>query len=145
MNPVATPQYLAFVYVAYLVVSVGLTIWIARTLFRHGEVFLEDVFVHNPRMAEAVNGLLVVGFYLLNLGYAFLTLGVDKYALTSVEAIETLARKLGALMLALGVMHFANLYVFHRLRRRSQIRLAPPPVRPQVQLNVPGNAHTYAE
>lgn len=134
MNPAASAQYLAAVYLAYLAASVCLTVWIARTLFKHGEVFLEDVFLHNPRMANAVNRLLVVGFYLLNLGYAFTTLRTGRSELTPVEAIETLALKLGALMIALGVLHFGNLYIFHRVRRRGPIRLAPPPVRPQVML-----------
>jgi hypothetical protein len=134
MNPAASAQHLAVMYLAYLGTSIGLTIWIARTLFKHGEVFLEDVFIHNPRMANAVNRLLVVGFYLLNLGYAFVTLRADRAELTPVQAIETLALKLGALMIALGLIHFGNLYLFHRIRRRGQIRLAPPPVRPQVML-----------
>jgi hypothetical protein len=134
MNPAASAQHLAVMYLAYLGTSIGLTIWIARTLFKHGEVFLEDVFVHNPRMANAVNRLLVVGFYLLNLGYAFVTLRADRAEVTPVQAIETLALKLGALMIALGLIHFGNLYLFHRIRRRGQIRLAPPPVRPQVML-----------
>lgn len=134
MNPAASAQHLAVMYLAYLAGSICLTVWIARTLFKHGEVFLEDVFVHNPRMANAVNRLLVVGFYLLNLGYAFVTLQADRSEVTPVQAIETLALKLGALMIALGVIHFGNLYIFHRIRRRGQIRLAPPPVRPQVML-----------
>ena len=128
----ATTQHLAAVYVLYACTSIALTVWLARTLFRSGAVFLDDVFVDNPRMAPAVNQLLVVGFYLLNLGYAFLTLKTGQVALTGVQAIETLAEKLGTLMIALGVIHFGNLYLFHRIRRRSQIRLAPPPVRPQL-------------
>ena len=35
----------------------------------------------------------------------------------------------------LGALHMANLYLFHRIRRRARIRLAPPPVRPQMQHN----------
>jgi len=147
MNPAASAQYLAVVYVAYVAASICLTVWIARTLFKHGEVFLEDVFLHNPRMANAVNRLLVVGFYLLNLGYALVTLKANRAELTPVEAIETLALKLGALMIALGVLHFGNLYIFHRVRRRGQIRLAPPPVRPQVMLgaNVPQGTTAFPQ
>ena len=65
-----TTNLLIPVYAAYGIISVTLTIWLARVLFRNGAVFLEDVFADTPRMAEAVNRLLVVGFYLLNLGYA---------------------------------------------------------------------------
>ena len=148
MDTAASAQYLGFAYVTYACVSVLLTVWIARTLSKNGEVFLEDVFAHNPRMSGAVNRLLVVGFYLLNLGYAFLTLRAGDPALTPVQAIELLAMKLGALMIALGVLHFLNLYLFYRIRRRSQIRLAPPPVRPQAHLDQhfrmePGPAHAF--
>ena len=129
----SSPEHLVAVYLAYAATSVALTIWLARTLAKSGEVFLDDVFVDHPRMAAAVNRLLVVGFYLVNLGYALITLKAGTPSVTEIEAIETLAAKLGALLLALGAMHFTNMYVFHRLRRRSQIRLAPPPVRPQLQ------------
>jgi uncharacterized integral membrane protein len=91
-------------------------------------------------MAPAVNQLLVVGFYLLNLGYALLTLKAGESVATGVQAIEILAGKLGTLMLTLGGIHFANLYVFHRIRRRSQLRLAPPPVRAHmVRVDKPGH------
>jgi hypothetical protein len=131
----ANIDHLTAVYAVYATAGIGLTIWLARTLAKNGEVFLEDVFADNPRMAAAVNRLLVVGFYLLNLGYAFLTLKANAPALTARDAIETLAMKLGALLLSLGVLHFVNMYLFHRIRRRGQIRLAPPPVKPQMRHN----------
>jgi len=87
------------VYIIYAVTSLVLTIWLAKTLFKHGEVFLEDVFADNPRMAGAVNRLLVVGFYLFNLGYALVTLQVGHKVPNHVQAVETLAGKLGALLL----------------------------------------------
>jgi hypothetical protein len=133
MDADSTSQNLVTVYFIYALASVGLTIWLARTLSKSGEVFLDDVFVENPRMAPAVNRLLVVGFYLLNLGYAFVTLKAGQTTLTAVQAMETLAGKLGALLISLGVIHFGNMYLFHRIRRRSQIRLAPPPVKPQLR------------
>jgi len=126
-------SYLVPVYITYAIISVGLTIWLARTLFKNGAVFLKDVFADNPQMAEAVNRLLVVGFYLVNLGYASLLLKADP-ATTTVQAIEVLSFKLGALLLSLGAMHFGNLIVFHRIRRRARIAVMPPPVAPQLRL-----------
>jgi hypothetical protein len=126
-------QYLIPVYAAYAVTSVGLTVWLARTLFKNGAVFLEEVFADTPRMAEAVNRLLVVGFYLLNLGYASLLLKAEGSD-SAVQAIEVLSWKLGLLLLSLGGMHFANMLVFHRIRRRAQISHLPPPVAPQMRV-----------
>ena len=134
MTPEATDHLLS-VYLVYVSASIGLTIWLARTLFKNGEVFLEEVFADNPKMAEAVNRLLVVGFYLLNLGYAFVTLKAGNEVNTRAVAIETLGVKLGSLLLVLGALHMGNLYLFHRIRRRGRIRLAPPPVEPQLHHN----------
>ncbi|WP_437905058.1 hypothetical protein WME95_42875 [Sorangium sp. So ce327] len=130
----AVESYLIAVYGAYAVISVGLTIWIARTLFKNGSVFLEEVFADNPRMAEAVNRLLVVGFYLVNLGYASLILKADGSA-TMTEAVEVLSSKLGLLLLSLALMHFTNLLVFHRIRRRAKLAVLPPPVAPQMRID----------
>jgi hypothetical protein len=128
-----TSFYLIAVYAAYAATSVGLTVWIARTLFKNGAVFLEDVFADQPRMADAVNRLLVVGFYLLNLGYASLLLKAGRSE-NAVEAIEVLSSKLGLLLLSLGGMHFGNMYVFHRIRRRAKIAVLAPPVAPQMHV-----------
>jgi hypothetical protein len=117
-------------YVVYLLVTVPLTIWVATTLSRNGRVFLGDVFAGNEALAEAVNKLLVVGFYLLNLGFVMLFLRVSTPVLDLRDLFETLSIKVGVVMLALGVLHFFNVYVFNAIRRRSrleQARVAPVP------------------
>jgi hypothetical protein len=136
--PTDTTHPLVFVYLVYTAASVALTIWLARTLSRNGEVFLEDVFADNPRMATAVNRLLVVGFYLLNLGYALVSLKIGHPVFNIAEGIEAVAMNVGRLLLVLGGLHMFNLYLFHRIRRRGQIRLAPPPVRAQLIHNGAG-------
>ena len=124
-------------YVIYAVAAVGLTGVLARTLFRNGQVFLRDVFVENEGMAEAVNHLLVVGFYLINLGYVSLALRLDQSLQNAGESIEALSWKIGLVLLVLGGMHFFNLYVFSRIRARATVRHAPPPVEPDQYLNEP--------
>src|SRR5678815_3016436 len=91
-------QPLLFVYLPYAAIAVALTIWLARTLSRHGEVFLETVFPERHDLAHAVNHLLVIGFYLVNLGWALLLLRSDAASVTtSMAAVEVLATKLGTL------------------------------------------------
>lgn len=127
--------YLVPVYITYSFVAISLVVWLARTLFRNGEVFLEDVFDDNPRMAASVNRLLVIGFYMLNLGYAGLLLKADT-APDTVTAVEVLVQKLGILLLSLGVLHFVNMYVFVRIRRRATTSILPPPVAPQAHVHM---------
>ena len=131
----SAPGYLVPVYGAYAIVAVGLTVWLARTLFRSGTVFLEDVF-EKSELAHAVNRLLVTGFYMINLGYAAFLLKANEVD-SSTAAIEVLARKLGTLLLSLAVVHFVNISVFYRLRRRNDMRRMPPPVAPHRTVTPP--------
>jgi hypothetical protein len=131
------------VYLTYAAVSIGLIVWLARTLFANGAVFLEGVFEDNPPMAESVNRLLVIGFYMLNLGYAALLLQSNA-AEDPVAAVEILVHKLGVLLVSLAVLHFTNLYVFNRIRRHAGAAVLPPPVAPQAQLHVDGDIGPWA-
>ncbi|MFF5437011.1 hypothetical protein [Streptomyces achromogenes] len=119
-------------YVIYLVVSIALTIWVARTLSRNGRIFLSDVLGGDEKLADAVNHLLVVGFYLVNLGFVALYLSDDGTVQDTRGIFETLSTKLGVVLLVLGAMHLGNVYVLNRIRRRGMLeRQQLPPVRPQ--------------
>ncbi|MGW5767740.1 hypothetical protein ACWEVY_01170 [Streptomyces longwoodensis] len=119
-------------YVIYLVVSIALTVWVARTLSRNGRVFLADVLHGDEKLADAVNHLLVVGFYLVNLGFVALYLSGDDTVVDARGVFEALSTKLGVVLLVLGVMHLGNVYVLNRIRRRGLLeREQVPPVRPQ--------------
>lgn len=124
--------YLVGAYLAYLLVSVGLTVWVARTLFRNGRVFLIDSFLGHTELADSVNRLLVVGFYLINIGYVTLALKYGDKPTDLATAIEALSTKVGLVLLVLGAMHFFNLYVFSRMRRRATLRQVKPPVPPDL-------------
>jgi hypothetical protein len=117
-------------YLVYLTISIALTIWVARTLHKNGRVFLVDVFHGNEALADSVNHLLVVGFYLINFGYVSMALKLGYVVATPQEAMEALSVKVGMVLIVLGGMHFFNLFVFSRMRRRSTARGQQPPVGP---------------
>jgi len=135
-------NHLLLTYVIYAAAAIGLTGALARTLFSNGAIFLESVF-DDPGLARAVNRMLVVGFYMLNLGYAFLIFKTDSAA-TALQATENLVTKIGLLLISLGVIHFANMAVIWRIKRNSQAayqvpaqptRMVPPPPQPPMASN----------
>ena len=117
-------------YLLYLSISIALTIWVAHTLHKNGRIFLVDVFHGNEPLADSVNHLLVVGFYLINFGYVSLALKLGYHVADAKEGIEALSVKVGMVLLVLGAMHFFNLFIFSRMRRRATLRNGPPPVMP---------------
>jgi len=111
---------LVWTYTAYLLLSVVLTIWVAKTLHTNGRVFLIEVFHGDETLADSVNHLLVVGFYLINFGYISLALKMGYQINSTRESIEALSWKIGLVLLVLGSMHFFNLFVFNRIHRRPR-------------------------
>ncbi len=122
------------IYAAYVLISVIMTVWVARTLHKNGRIFLVDAFGGNTEMADSVNHLLVVGFYLINLGFILLFLKYGEHPQTVVDGVEYLAQKLGIVMLVLGFMHFFNIFNFNKMRRKGIAKTAMtglPPVMPK--------------
>jgi cytochrome c biogenesis protein CcdA len=118
-------MYIVTCYITYLVLSLVTTIWVAQTLHKNGRVFLVDAFSGNAALADSVNHLLVVGFYLVNIGYVALALKATEAVNNVRDSIELVSDKFGVVLLVLGVMHFFNLFVFSRMRKRSQEHSLP--------------------
>lgn len=116
-------------YAAYITIALGLVIWIGKTLQKNGGIFLQDVF-ESDEMGKAVNHLLVVGFYLLNTGYAVLIYRLNTIYETTTEAVSDVVFRLGLLVLSLGIIHLLNMLVFWKIRNhRSNTAPIPAPTR----------------
>lgn len=122
-------------YLSYVILSVLLTIWVAQTLHKNGRVFLIEVFGGNEELADSVNHLLVVGFYLINLGYVSLALKISEYPNSMATGIEALSWKIGLVLVVLGGMHFFNLLIFNRIHRRPRFFGKTNPARSVVEAN----------
>ena len=99
---------------------------------------VEEAIHGNADLADSVNHLLVVGFYLINVGYVTLALRTTATLSNLRESIELLSDKVGLVLLILGLMHFFNLFLFSRMRKRGQAAFEPPPFSPDAILNMPG-------
>lgn len=109
-------------YLIYLPIVIGLTYFVARSLFRNGSVFMLDIFKGKEDIANATNSLFKVGFYLLNFGFALLILKISSHGFneTYQNLIEVLSSKIGGFTIYLGIMLFFNLFLFFRGRKKSR-------------------------
>src|SRR3954466_8207191 len=112
-------MYIVWAYGLYLAISIAVTVWVARTLHRNGRIFLVDAFHGNEALADSVNHLLVVGFYLMNVGFISMALkfGIRPHEVS--EAVETLSMKIGTVLMILGSMHFFNIAIFTKVRNHA--------------------------
>src|SRR2546430_1597565 len=130
LDTLPNPNATVFTYLVYLAISVALTVWVAKTLHKNGRIFLVDSFLGNEPLADSVNHLLVVGFYLMNIGFVTLALKYGDKASNAQTALEILSTKVGLVLVVLGGMHFLNLFIFSKMRRRATLH-RPPPIPPE--------------
>ena len=114
-------------YTGYLLVAIPLTIWVAKTLHKNGRIFLVKSMDGDEDLADSINHLLVVGFYLVNLGFVSLYLKLDREVSQVSGVFEALSAKLGVVMLILGGMHFFNIWLFNRIGRKNEVIMPPQP------------------
>jgi len=117
-------------YAVYVAISLGITFWVGDTLHRNGRVFLVENFQGRDALADSVNHLLLVGFYLLNIGFMSLALRFGGRPESWVQAIEYLSTKIGLVVLVIGAMHFFNLFWLVRFRKSPLFKLVEPQVTP---------------
>ncbi len=116
----AVVDYKVVLYLVYVALSLALTVWVGRTLFRNGRVFLVDAFGGREALADSINHLLLVGFYLINIGYISFALTSNVYVDEMRELLEELSRKIGLVAIILGALHVGNVYAFRQIHRHEK-------------------------
>lgn len=103
-------------YMTYISISICITIFVSRTLSKNGEVYLIDGFNGNVELAKSVNHMLVVGFYLLNIGFVLLRMQTSNRLVDVESMIVYLSSSVGLVLVVLGAMHFLNMFLIHKFR-----------------------------
>ena len=112
-------MYISVTYTVYILLSLAITVWVGTTLFRNGRIFLLDAFQGNKEVAESVNQLLLMAFYLLNIGFIALFLRYGSKPTDWVEAVEYISTKVGVVLVVSGGVHLFNMWNFANIRRKA--------------------------
>ena len=110
----------------YLALSVAVALWVGWTLHKNGRVFLMEIFQGKEDLADSVNHLILVGFYLVSIGFVAVAIRIGTEPQLMSGAIEFLSTKVGIVLFVLGATHFVNLWMFSKMRWR--VRLVTPSV-----------------
>lgn len=117
-------------YLTYLLLSLGITIRVGRSLNRNGRVFLVENFHGQEALADSINHLLLVGFYLVNIGFVSLALRYGDKPTDVVGALEFLSTKVGLVVVILGIMHFFNMRMLVHFRTSKLFKVFAPAEEP---------------
>ncbi|MEI7977497.1 MAG: hypothetical protein WCI53_01525 [Bacteroidota bacterium] len=107
-------------YIIYLPITFYITVVVGWILFKKGIVFLNDTFNSNLELASILNRFLLLGYYLLNLGYAAVSIHIFSEINSIPQLIEELSKRIGMLIIGLAIMHYFNMYTFSHFNKQIQ-------------------------
>lgn len=114
-------------YVIYFSITAFLTLRVGLKLFHHGGIYLKELFPDKEAFCTTVNRMLLLGYFLVNLGYPAVLISEWPDIETWRLALETLSRYLGIVLLILGILHFINLlglYFLSFILNKTQHKLS---------------------
>ncbi|WP_276132814.1 hypothetical protein [Polluticoccus soli] len=114
-------NYNILAYTIYLTIMVYIIVYVGRLFYNNGRVFILGLFKGNVEQTDYVNTILLVAYYLFNIGYAFLKLRFWTNV-TDVEVlVSSLGTNIGVLILILAVTHYFNMWLIYYLSKRQAL------------------------
>jgi hypothetical protein len=112
-------------YIVFIILVVFIIVYVGRYFYTNGRVFIISLLDGNVSLADQVNKVLLVGYYLVNTGYAFLKLQRWQ-RISTVEAwLSSLTLNIGTLVLILAFLHYMNMYAIYYLSKSNSINHKP--------------------
>lgn len=110
-------MYTVLAYISYLIISVFITVKVGRLCHQHGYLHLLNVLQHDTQTAHVTNNILLVAYYLVNIGYVVLALSQWPPINNPIQLIETTAWFSGVIISFLGLMHYVNIWTVALIAR----------------------------
>jgi hypothetical protein len=95
-------------FIIYILITGYITIYVGQVLYKNGRHFILKMLV-DEGMTDAVNRILLTGYYLINLGYVSIMLTLRPPVGSLAELIASLSVSIGRILLTLGFMHYFNI------------------------------------
>lgn len=108
-------------YAIYLLITFFITVRVGWICYKNGIHYIQAE-INDLQLAESINKILLVGYYLFNLGYATLMIYSWNTIYTYPALIESLSSKSAYIVLSLGIMHYCNITIIYLIRKMNQKR-----------------------
>jgi len=104
-------------YAIYIAITAFVILRVGWLFYHFGAHYLHDIFPGAREQADNLNRLLLLGYYLLNLGYVAYSLSLWPALENWFETVELLSQRIGFIVFSLGAVHFFNLWWVRIVKR----------------------------
>ena len=109
-------------YIIYLPIIIYITVIVGWKFYKNGLVYVEGIF-KDKKLAQAINKILLIGYYLTNIGYAIMTLK-NAHQITNIyQLINELSFRIALIVLMLAGLHYINMMVLSLWNKSSETKI----------------------
>jgi hypothetical protein len=106
-------------YIIYLFITYLITVKVGMLFYRNGRIFILGLLQDDIRLTDAINNILLVGYYLVNLGYATIMISTWNTIHNRTALLVSIVTMTGIIMLTLALMHCGNMLVIYLISKRN--------------------------
>ncbi len=104
-------------YFIYFTLTIPVIVFVGWKCYKIGKIYLLDV-LKDDEICNSVNKLLLIGYYLLNLGYIAISISSWGNINTFSEIIEIVFTKISVILMLIALFHYINIAALYFLRNQ---------------------------
>ncbi len=98
-------------YSIYLLITIVIIVHVGKVCYRNGNVYVAELIPDHLDLCHTTNKILLLGYYLMNIGYCAMTLISWQKIIGLTQMIEIIALKTSCIIALIAVMHYLNIYL----------------------------------
>lgn len=106
-------------YLIYGIITIYIIYRVGKMFHRNGRIFILRLFRNNAQTTDTTNNLLLIAYYLFNIGYAIIQFSFWERVSNISQFIAGIATKTGILILILAITHYFNIALIYFLSKKS--------------------------
>lgn len=110
-------MYNIITYSVYLSISIFITVFVGYKCYKTGEIYLFYI-IKDTQTCSAINIILLVSYYLVNIGYIAFTISDGEIINSLLQTIEILISKISIILIILSILHYFNLLTIYKFRKQ---------------------------
>lgn len=101
-------------YSIYLILTTTIILKVGSICYNNGNIFIKNLLRENIELSIQINKILLIGYYLLNIGYSAVTIITWNKIETNVHLLEIISEKISTIILIIAIMHYTNIYLIKK-------------------------------
>ena len=98
-------------YTLYLLITTFIIVKVGKICYRNGNIYVAQLIPEHEELCHITNQILLVGYYLLNIGYCAMTLISWEKILSLNQLIEAISVKSAIIICSISILHYINIFI----------------------------------